>query len=53
MTLKKTQTEINSVNTQVKNGVTLRKKRELEEKLESLEKEKNMIRSKIRLAMVS
>ena len=43
-----TKTEINSAMTQVKNGVTMRRKRELEEKLEQLEKDKGVMRSKVR-----
>lgn len=45
-------TEINCANNLVKNGVTMRRKRELEEKLETLEKQKNTIRSQIRLNLV-
>lgn len=45
-----TRQEINSAQTQVKNGVTMRRKRELEEKLEALEKERSSMRGKIRAA---
>jgi len=34
-----------------KNGVTLRKKREIEEKLEAIEKQRTALRSKLRLTL--
>ncbi len=46
-----TKADINSSQTQVKNGITMRRKRELEEKLENLEKERNALRGKVRLGL--
>lgn len=49
--INETNSDINSAQTQVKNGITMRRKRELEDKLESLEKERSSLRGKLRASI--